>query len=128
MDINVNEIVFEGGPPNQDIKTQFLSSGYFENNSLYMDRFLAEDKTIDLEKLTLAIQLMMEYLEFSEKFESPIHIFIRNMSLYFERRGIKFHEMDRIIEESSFILGYCKACIEQETLTKKVIILYGQKE
>ena len=123
MDINVNEVVFEGGEYSPDIMTQFLGSGYFVNNSLQMDRFLDTDKTIDLEKLELGITLAIKYLEIPEKIESPIKVFLRNMDRYFQLRGIQPDELDRLIEESSFILGYCKA-IADEVSTKEIIISY----
>jgi len=123
MDINVNEVVFEGGEYSPGIMTQFLGSGYFVNNSLQMDRFLDEDRTIDLEKLELGISLAIYKLENSEKIEEPIKVFLGNMDRYFLHRGIQSHEIDRIIEESSFILGYCKA-IADEISTREVIISY----
>jgi len=123
MNINVNEVIFEGGEYSPDIMTQFLGSGYFVDNSLKIDRFLDTDKTIDLEKLELGISIAISHLENSEKIEEPIKVFLGNMDRYFLHRGIQSHETDRIIEESSFILGFCKA-IADEVSTKEVLISY----
>lgn len=130
MDINVNHVVFE---PNQtalhgfyrnkelpDIMTQLLESGYFVDNTLNMDRFLLEDKTIDLEKLELAISLAITYLENFDKNKNRIYINLGNIEQYFDRRGNKARE--NASEELQFILGFCQSVANEETLGTPVEI------
>ncbi len=118
-------------PPNLSeerkvVMWEFLDSGYLFDNHLYMDRFLGEDLTIDLEKLELGISLTVEYLEFSVKFKNPIYVFLGNMDRYFLRRGIKVTDLDRVIEESSFILGFCQAMFDEESKEKQFIVQFAR--
>jgi len=131
MDTNINEVIFEKqfdlpfdlpDEINSPIMYQFLESGYFKNNGLCIDKFLDEDKTIDLEKLELALILTLEYLEFSVKVGEPIYIFLRNMTRYLELRGIDIQNLDRLTEESSFILGFCQAICDEESIEKATVV------
>lgn len=130
MDIEVTELVFEcesGVLSSPDLMTQFLDSGYFVSNILQMDRFLDSDKTINLEKLELGIILAVKHLEISDEFNSPIHVFLGNMGRYFELRCVSVQNIEQITEEASFILGYCKSIVQEESLSKEIIIQYESK-
>lgn len=125
----MNEIVFEAehlelSEHSKDITQQFLESGYFENSTLKMDRFLDADKTIDLEKLELAIILAIGHLEKSVKIENAIYVFLGNMGEYFTRRGIDLKDIEQITEECSFILGFCQAIADEESNDKEVFVLF----
>ncbi len=139
MDVFVDQIIFEPDPSKPkailpegipeghvDVMKEFLESIYVKGTTLCMDRFLDEDRTIDLEKLELAIQLLIEYLEFLNKSKKPIYVFLGGMQEYFELRNVDLEDMDRIIEESSFLLGYCNAAA-QEFATKKIIVQYWRQ-
>lgn len=142
MDVTLNEVIFESDGnderlvklvvnPNwsgeyKSLMADFICSGYFVDNTLMMDRFLDKDLTIDLEKLELAIMLAIEYLEFSDKFEDAIYIFLGNMEKYFELRGIKLPQLDRVLEESGFILGFCTAAAEEFAISRKVLVQFGR--
>jgi len=142
MDIFYDEVVFEPQDdlpksdveisPNtpeihKEIMKEFLQSGYFFDNGLYIDRFLDKDLTIDLEKLELAIVLIVEYLEFSIKSKKPIYLFLRNMDRYIARRGISLENVEQITEESSFILGFCQSIVDNESDNRKFIIQYAKQ-
>lgn len=108
----------------KDIMKEFLESGYFFDNGLYIDRFLDKDRTIDLEKLDLAIVLLIEYLEISVKSKKSIYVFLRNMRGYLEKRGIRLDNIEQIIEESSFILGFCQSVADNESDNKEFIFQF----
>ena len=108
----------------REIMKEFLESGYFFDRGLYIDRFLDSDRTIDLEKLELALVLIVEYMEISVKSKKPIYVFLRNMQGYLDKRGIKLDNIERITEESSFILGFCQSIIDNESDNKKFIFQF----
>ena len=128
METKLNEIVFEDGNNSNDIREQFLSSGYLVNNTLMMDRFLDVDRTIDLEKLELAIMLTVEHLENSIKYSEPIYMNLGNMEAYFKARSIPSTNLEQIVEESSFILGFCSSVAEEYELDRKVNVQFKGKE
>jgi len=108
---------------------EFLGSGYFENSILMIDRFLLPDRTIDLEKLELGIILAIEYLEFSVKSENPIYVFLGNMESYFGVRNIDPDtEIERVIEESTFILGFCQSIADENYINRKVKVQFRKIE
>jgi hypothetical protein len=142
MDIFTSEVIFEQQdnlpksdviiPPNvpeihKEVMTEFLQSGYFFDNHLYIDKFLDEDLTIDLEKLELAIVLIVEYLENSVKNKKPIYVFLGNMDRYFTRRHTRLSNIEQITEESSFILGFCQSIADNESDNRKFIFQYATK-
>ena len=133
MDIIVSDILFEGSgydvpelPPDVSLyTTQMFQSGHAVENILYIDKFLDEDRTINLEKLELAVLLLIEYLEFSIKLENPIYVFLGNMRECFNKRGIQSHNLEQISEESSFILGFVNSIAEENSTNRKVVVQYA---
>lgn len=87
-----------------------------------MDKFLDSDNTIDLEKFELAIILLIEYLEKSVKFENAIYVFLGNMAEYIRVR--KLTDIDKIIEECSFILGFSQAIADENKIDRDVIVRF----
>jgi hypothetical protein len=124
---NIRVIIFEGGNDSLDILEQFLSSDYYENNQLNMNRFLDDDRTINLEKLELALVLLIDHLEKSVKIDLPIYVNLGNMNEYTIARGIE-NDMDKIIEESTFILGFCQAIATENEIDNKVIVRFKGRE
>lgn len=118
----MEEIIFENSNNSPDIMEQFLSSDYFLHNELNIVRFLDEDNTIDLEKLELAVILAISYLENSVKIYEPIYINIGNMEEYIDKR--KLDSIERITEESSFILGFCQAIADENKINQNVIVRF----
>jgi hypothetical protein len=125
MNEYVPDVIFDGGEQYSDILEQFLVSGYYKDNQLNIDRFLDEDRTIDLEKLELAIILLMEYLENSIEEKNPIYINIGNMYEYVAMRNLI--DVDKIIEESTFILGFCQAIATENEINNKIIVRFKGK-
>jgi len=125
-----SDVVIPSNVPeiHKEIMLEFLQSGYFFDRTLNIDRFLDVDSTIDLEKLELALTLISEYLEFSVKSKEPIYVFLGNMNSYFLRRGISDKDLDRVIEESSFILGFCQSIIDNESDNKKFVFQFARGE
>src|SRR5689334_21066937 len=121
MDTNLDEVAIS----REQLIENLIKSDSYEMGGLCIDKFLDEDMTIDLEKLELAISLLIEYLEISVKSENPIYVILRNMDLYFMRRKLSPEKLDQIIEESSFILGFCQSIADEESLSKKVIIKFA---
>lgn len=128
MDVNVNEIVFEPSELKESVGipetttsertpliVQLLNSDYVSNNGLVISKFLdANDKTIDLEKLELAISLMAEFLLSMDDSNQVQILYLRGMDEYFRIRNIDGTMIDRVIEESSFIMGFCRAILIEE--------------
>lgn len=126
MESKVYDIIFDGGDKTEDILQQLLTSDYCEGNTLNIDKFLDSDRTIDLERLELAIILLIGHLEKSIKIGMPIYINIGNMEEYVEARRLK--DMDRIIEESSFILGFSQSIASENEIDREVTVRFKGKE
>lgn len=122
MEENIVDILFEGGDESNDILEQLLTSGYYTDGCLMVDRFLDDDNTIDLEKLEVAIILLIDYLEKSVKFEKPIYVILGNMSEYVRRRGLT--DIDKIVEECTFILGFSQAVSTENEIDRKVTVVF----
>lgn len=122
MENKITEILFEGGNDSDNILEQLLTSYHYSNDSLCMDKFLDSDNTIDLEKFELAIILLIEYLEKSVKFENAIYVFLGNMAEYIRVR--KLTDIDKIIEECSFILGFSQAIADENKIDRDVIVRF----
>lgn len=131
MDTNEREVIFEPDfldavyerPVKHDsIMSEFLYSNYFLDNYLDMNRFLDQDKIIDLEKLELAIILLIDHLENSVKIEDAIYINLGNMKKYFEVRNVT--DIDKVIEESSFILGFCSSIADEYKIDRDVVVIF----
>lgn len=123
MDSKVNELIFENSNGSDDILEQFLSSDCRTDNQINMDKFLDEDKTIDVEKLELAIILMIDYLENSIKNSEPIYINLGGMHEYVRARNLG-NNIERIMEESSFILGFCQSVANENKLDRDIIVRF----
>lgn len=117
------DIIFEGGNNSEDILEQFITSDYFKDGTLDIIRFLDSDNTIDIEKLELAIILIIEHLENSVKNGNRIYVNIGNMREYITIRELT--DIDRIIEESSFILGFCQAVATENELDNQIIVRFN---
>lgn len=126
MESKFTDIVFEGGNDSEDILEQLLTSNHYYDNGLDISKFLDIDNTIDLEKLELAIILLIDYLEKSVKFESPIYINLGNMKDYIEMR--KLIDIDNIIEESSFILGFSQAIADENKIDRDIIVRFRGRD
>lgn len=137
MDIFIDEVIFEPDPSKPPailpegipelhiaIMKELLGSFYVKGNTLCMARFLDEDRTINLEKLELAIELLIEYLEFFNKSKRPVHVYLGCMQEYFHLRQVGLDDIDRLSEESSFVLGFCNASAQEFSLNKKVIVQF----
>lgn len=124
MDEVINELIFENSNGSQDVMEQFLSSYYYQDNCLMIDKFLdKEDNTLDLEKLELAIILLIEHLEIFIKDSEPIYINIGNMETYVQMRNI-VNNLERIAEESSFILGYSQSIADENKINRDIIVRF----
>lgn len=141
MDTTINEIYFESPDDSPKstveipsevpeehvgIMTQFLQSGYTDCKGLYINRFLEPDKTIDLERLELALLLLIEYQEFSDKSGERIYVFLKNMDAYLKERSILATDIERITEESHFILGFCRAVADEYCIIRPVEVLFSE--
>jgi len=143
VDTIINELIFEKSDNSPKTETilpeelsyepmaQFLHSGYFMRNALQIHRFLDEDKTIDIEKLELAIILLLEYMEFTDKTSEPIYIYLGAMDRYFQKGSITTLSDENtkiIVEESSFILGFCTAIAEDNASSRGVVVQFTNIE
>lgn len=126
MENKIIDVLFEGGNNSDDILEQLLTSNHYFDNGLDISKFLDKDNTIDLEKLELAIILLIDHLENSVKFENPIYMNLGNMSEYVERRGLI--DLDNIIEESRFILGFSQAIADENKIDRDVIVRFRGKD
>jgi hypothetical protein len=128
VETKIADVLFEGGNNSDNLMEQFLSSEYLVDNTLMMNRFLDSDRTIDLEKLELAIMLTIEHLENSVKVSEPIKVILGNMEAYFKARNVHPTDLEQILEESSFILGFCASVAEEYELNRKVSVQFKGKE
>jgi hypothetical protein len=126
MENKVTEMLFDGGNDSDDILEQLLTSNHYYDNGLNISKFLDEDNTIDIEKLELAIILLIQHLEKSVKFENPIYVNLGNMSEYVERRGLI--DLNDIIEDSSFILGFSQAIADENKIYRDVIVRFRGRD
>lgn len=116
MDTNLNYKVFEGdGFPVEEplldglnyeqrqLSTEMQKSGHY-NNGLWVDKFLREDLSINLEKLELAVTLIVTSLE-SNAGDTDITLELRGLDRYYERRGI-VGDAKAEREERMFLIGF----------------------
>ena len=108
---------------NSDVARQMVMSGVFvpdlkqpKYSDLYFPAFLNDDKTINLERLELALILSVRLMDKMVKEDtSKLTIFISGWNKYFDMRGIRYDSPNRR-EELSFVQGFAKAVVENEAI------------
>lgn len=86
--------------------------------SIFIEKFLREDKTINLELLEIAL----EYLS-----SVGSNIYIVNMGVYYMERGIIFND-SAMTEELNFLLNIMSNMIEELKPEGKEVKLFWQNE
>jgi hypothetical protein len=110
-----------------EVGLEYLDSHMIDHDGIYIDKYLNEDRTIDLEKLSLGIAILISAHEFSEKSKRPIKLFIKNIKQYFEARKVPVDNLQRITEESHFILGFCQASADEDRTNREVIVMFEKE-
>lgn len=106
--------------PFQELIIQMVWGGFFGNGTIFIDKFLREDLSINLEKLELAVILAVRYLESKTAFHEPIFIQIGGIEKYYELRGIQDKPLNKK-EEYYFIRGFMQAVAENESYKKAYV-------
>lgn len=141
MDVSINNVVFEPDDElpktnillpdieedRKEIMLQLLQSGCFFDNTFDVSRFLLPDRTIDIEKLELAVILAVEYLEFSVKSKTSIYIYLNNFDAYFKIRGLDLNNVKRATEERNFIKGFCQAVADENCTDRTFIVEFDKR-
>ncbi len=119
MESRVSDIVFEpedGGEYSPDIGNQLYRSGYVDGwSTIRIQRFLKPDLSINLEKLELAVTLLVAHLRDNQNFDEPLSLNISGFKEYCEIRNIS-ENFSQKKEEFYFIRGFIQAIAENETL------------
>lgn len=95
--------------------SEMFWGGWFNGSTLFIEKFLKEDLSINLEKLELAVTLAIRWIETTTKFDDPLSLYIGGLNRYFNIRGIQ-ENFSQKKEEFYFIRGFVKAIAENETI------------
>lgn len=95
--------------------SEMFWGGWFNGSTLFIEKFLKEDLSINLEKLELAVTLAIRWIETNTKFDDPLSLYIGGLNRYFNIRGIQ-ENFSQKKEEFYFIRGFVKAIAENETI------------
>ena len=106
--------------PNTDEERYYLFhtmywGGYFNRESLDISKFLREDLSINLERLEIAVSLIVEYLEAVTPFDDVLRLWISGIDKYYFLRNItdKPHNQK---EEFYFIRHFIQAVADNESV------------
>lgn len=137
METNITQIVFEyedngnlteialGGEIEEEHKRlleQMTWGGFYRNHTIFINKFLRPDLSINLEKLELAVTLAIKHLESVTEYHNPILLFIGGIEEYYELRGIQDKPLNKK-EEYYFVRGFMQAVADNESY-KKVTVNY----
>lgn len=123
METNFNEVLYSS----DELFAQFNADKLIDEKTINIGSFLDVDRTINLEKLELAISLLISYLEKSVKSENPIYVYLGDMDTYFNARNININNIERITEEAQFIIGFCQAIADEESVENKFVFQFKGK-
>lgn len=106
-----------------EVARQMVDSGVFapdlkqpKYGDLYFPSFLNGDKTINLERLELALILSVRLMDkLVQENSEKLTVFLSGFNKYFDDRGIR-NNSDRRREELSFAQGFAKAVVENEAI------------
>lgn len=101
----------------EEARRQLIEQGMIDGEYIFIDKFLREDKTIYLEVLELAINVMV-ILDLVDK------IVVRNLWEYFVERGIQDNVPQRE-EEHKFIYMLCRAMSQEANNGKEIQVVFG---
>lgn len=136
MDVKIYDVVFmgEGFPiidsllvgsegSSLELLKELMQSGHFTVDGLDISKFLREDLSINLEKLELAVHIVVEAMEKAWEDDPTIAIF--NLEKYFELRNIQENEASKR-EEKTFILGFVSAVAMEASTRDTLIVRYRE--
>ena len=135
MESSIKFLVFEGEggevDPNllenitfeqRQLVEEMMRSGYYQDG-IWINKYLEQDLTINLEKLELAVNLAVLALEANS--EEDITLKLRGLDQYYKFRGIEGNEKQQR-EERTFILGFASSIAaeasERDTLEVKFVL------
>lgn len=122
--VRVGDIINElESVQHSDVARQMIESGVFvpdikqpKYGDLYFASFLDEDKTINLERLELALILSIRLMDkLVQENSEKLTIFLSGWNKYFDIREIKYNS-DKRREELSFVQGFAKSIAENESI------------
>lgn len=97
--------------------------GYFDGKTIYIDKFLREDLSINLEKLELAVIVATNYREIVTSFDDPVCLYIDGLQTYYELRGIT--EMPKNMREEYYVIrGIIDAVANHVALKPPIKVAY----
>jgi hypothetical protein len=89
--------------------------GYFNGTTLFVDKFLRHDLSINLEKYELAIICAVNYLDIATNFDDPITLYLGGLQQYYELRGITDKPKNKT-EEFYVLRGIADAVANNEAI------------
>lgn len=133
VDTDINFSVFgEGDFPIEDgllnrltenqrnLAIEMMKSGHY-TDGLYIPIFLRDDRTINLEKLELAVTLSVVMLETSQDGDATLKL--RGLKDYYNLRGITGNEkLER--QERTFLLGFVSSVASEASRNDTLIVKY----
>lgn len=136
METNITTIVFEGegfpvdesllinlNPEFVELVKEMMYSGHYQNG-LDVSKFLREDLSINLDKLSLACALSTIALE-SKNAEEDSTLNLIGLDKYFEIRGILGNER-QMREERTFLIGFISAEAMEASRNDTLVVKYVQ--
>ena len=122
--VSVGQIVDEiNSLPHSDAARQMVESGVLVPDikqpkyaDIYFPSFLNEDKTLNLERLELALILSVRLMDkLVQENSEKLTIFMSGWNKYFDMRQIRYSS-DQRREELSFAHGIARAIVENESI------------
>ncbi len=122
-DFPVEEGLLDGLTENQrNLAREMMQSGHYVGG-IYIPAFLDREKTIQLEKLELAVTLAVKMLESSSKEDATL--LLRGLDDYYIQRGIKGNaKLER--QERTFVLGFISSVASEASERDTLVIKYSE--
>jgi hypothetical protein len=97
-----------------ELKEMFWG-GFFDGKSIYIDKFLRDDLSINLELLEVGVNFAVDYLDVVTPFDDPITLQINGLNEYYELRQISDKPKNKK-EEYYVIKGIVDAVANNESI------------
>lgn len=131
---NINYVVFEGdGFPvdkslldnityeQRQLLTEMMESGHYQGG-IMVDKFLRNDWSINLEKLELAVTLIVTALEANSP-DKDVTLSLKGLNNYYSLRNIAGN-LDKEREERTFLLGFISSIAGEASKRDTLVVKY----
>lgn len=100
---------------------EMMQSGHYQDG-IMVHKFLREDLSINLEKLELAVTLVVTSLEANSPNED-VTLNLRGLDEYYAQRGIAGNEKKER-EERTFLLGFISSVASEASVRDTLLVKY----